>query len=148
MDPMCFRFETPDIAELERLGFVFAVDGTKITDQLDIFKVYGEGLKAPNGYFGENWNAFNDCLLDLDWIKAQDIFIIHRELPLLSHDDMENYLDILQHVIRTWADEKTDELHRLYPDFVPHRLTVFFSKDSESEISAYLEKVTPPSSAV
>jgi hypothetical protein len=106
----------------------------------DIFRAYGDVFLAPNGYFGENWDAFSDCLLDLDWIEAFDVFVIHQELPRLPHDEIAIYLDILRHVAETWADKKTAELSRLYPDFVPHRLTVFFPKETESLISTYLEK--------
>src|SRR5690606_12872666 len=139
-DGMCFFFETPDVVELERLGFIFVVDGTESMDQLDMFKTYGEGLSAPNGYFGENWNAFLDCVCDLQWMKAHEVFIVHHELPRLSCEDTAIYLDILRNAVETWADEKTDELSRIYPDFVPHRLTIFFPGELKSVISAYLQR--------
>lgn len=50
---MCFCFETPDLVELRRRGFVFVVDGFAASDQLEIFRAYGQGLGAPNGYFGK-----------------------------------------------------------------------------------------------
>lgn len=135
---MCFCFGTPDLVELRRRGFVFAVDGSTVTDQLELFRVYGQGLDAPNGYFGENWNAFLDCICDLDWINVPDVFIVHRDLPYLSREEIQIYLDMLRDAVATWADEKTTELHRHYPDFVSHRLTVFFPKDLEATVLSLL----------
>jgi len=140
---MCFCFGTPDLVELRRRGFVFALDGSTVTDQLELFRAYGQGLDAPNGYFGENWNAFSDCLLDLDWIEAHDVFVVHRELPHLSDEDTVIYLEILRHVTLTWADEETEKRHQLFPDFVPHRLTVFFPKDLEAMVLSLLGKSGP-----
>jgi hypothetical protein len=110
-----------------------------IVGKASVFNAYGAGLSAPNGYFGENWDAFSDCLLDLDWIKARDVYIIHRELPHLSKDDMAIYMGVLRHVVMTWADDETDERHRLYPSFVPRRLTIFFPREVEGVVSSYLK---------
>ncbi len=137
---MGFSFEAPDLAELEKHGTVYVVDGAKISDQLELFDAYGKGLKAPGGYFGKNWNAFLDCLAGLDWIETFDVFIVHSKLPQLSDSDMAIYIDVLRDAAETWADEKTQELHRLFPDeFIPHHLTVFFPKDVEGMVVSYLE---------
>lgn len=144
---MCFCFETPDLVELRRRGFVFVVDGFAVTDQLELFRAYGQGLDAPNGYFGENWNAFLDCICELDWIKTLDMFIVHGDLPQLSREDTVVYLEILRDAVETWTDAKTSELHRCYPDFVPHRLTVYFPKALESTVLSLLGKESSHSSS-
>lgn len=113
----------------------------------EVFRAYGIGLSAPNGYFGENWDAFNDCLLDLDWIKTPDVFIVHRDLPQLSQEDTVVYLEILRDAVETWADAKTSELHRRYPDLVPHRLTVYFPKALESTVLSLLGRESSHSSS-
>lgn len=128
-----------DETELRHLGGAIYWLPKGNSHKPDIFRTYGEALLAPNGYFGDNWDAFSDCLLDLGWIKAFDVFIVHREMPCLSQKDTAIYLDILRHVVGTWADEKTIELSRFYPDFVPHRLTIFFPKETECLILAHLE---------
>lgn len=139
---MCFCFETPDLVDLGRRGFVFVVDDSKITDQFELFRAYGQGLDAPNGYFGENWNAFLDCFGYLDWIKTPDVFIVHQDLPRLSRTDMEIYLDILRVAVVRLADENTEEFHLFYPELVPHRLTVYFPKALESTVLPLIGKVS------
>ena len=137
---MCFCFGTPDLVELKRRGFVFALDDSTVTNQLELFGAYGQGLDAPNGYFGENWNAFLDCICDLDWIKVPDVFIVHRDLPHLSREEIQIYLGILRDATATWADEKTAELRRHYPGFVSHFLTVYFTEDLEGPVLSLIGK--------
>lgn len=129
-----FRFDVLDLADLERQGYVFCLSGAEVTDETDVFSLFGAGLSAPNGYFGKNWDAFQDCLLDLDWIKSRNVFIIHKEIPNLSPEDQVIYLQILQYAVETWGSQKTEELERQFPEFTPHRLAVFFPKNLESEI--------------
>ncbi|MBY5927782.1 barstar family protein [Halomonas sp. DP8Y7-3] len=119
-------------------GCVACINGVDISDQTNVFETYGRELKAPNGYFGENWNAFNDCLLDLDWISEFDVYIVHFDLPRLERSEMVDYLEILEHAVKTWMDEKTKELCQLHSDFVPHRLVVFFPEEAEQEVLSYL----------
>jgi hypothetical protein len=76
--------------------------------------------------------------MDLQWIEAPEVFIVHRQLPRLSREDTAVYLDILRNAVVTWDNKKTDELHRLYPDFIPHRLGVFFPSVAKDVIATYL----------
>lgn len=124
--------------ELRHLeGKTFHLSGL-MGDKRAVFSAYGVGLCAPNGYFGENWDAFNDCLLDLDWIAERDIHIVHHGLPSLSQKDRVIYLDILQKAVAIWADDSTAKLQRGFPEFVDHRLFVYFPRDLERSIVSCL----------
>ena len=47
-------------------------------------------------YFGDNWDALNDCLRDFSWIPAKNIIIVHEDLPLLGDDqELLTYLEII-----------------------------------------------------
>ena len=127
-----------DESELKLLdGAIFWLP-TGSSSKSSLFMAYGSTLRAPNGYFGENWDAFSDFLLDLDWIDSFEVFLVHRELPHISPEETAIYLDILQHAMTTWADEKTGEFSHLYPDFVPHRLTTFFPREIEELVSSFV----------
>ena len=41
---------------------VIEMDGTRIVDLPSFFRVIGEAINGPNGYFGENMHALSDCL--------------------------------------------------------------------------------------
>ncbi|MGK0546134.1 barstar family protein [Halomonas denitrificans] len=114
------------------------INGINISDQMSVFETYGRELKAPNGYFGENWNAFSDRLLDLYWISEFDVYIVHFDLPCLEVSEMSAYLETLEYAVTTWMDEETKELCQLHSDFVPHRLVVFFPEEAEQEVMSYL----------
>ncbi|MBI3149753.1 MAG: barstar family protein [Betaproteobacteria bacterium] len=34
------------------------------------------------GCFGGNWDALQDCLLDLSWISNRKVLVVHSDLPL------------------------------------------------------------------
>lgn len=61
----------------------------------DLFRALARGLNFP-GYFGHNWDALEECLCDLSWLKAPDgIALVHEQLPLADGRDRHMYLAIL-----------------------------------------------------
>lgn len=56
------------------------------------------------GYFGENWDAFEECLRDLSWLSAGQIVLDHEDVPLA--DDVasaKTYVAILADATRKMA---------------------------------------------
>jgi RNAse (barnase) inhibitor barstar len=41
---------------------VFTIDGADIVDFSSFLCAIGEAVNGPGGYFGRNWDAFDDCL--------------------------------------------------------------------------------------
>jgi RNAse (barnase) inhibitor barstar len=41
---------------------IYVLDGTQIRTLEDFWRVVGEAINGPGGYFGRNLDAFNDCL--------------------------------------------------------------------------------------
>src|SRR5262245_57765695 len=53
-------------------------------------------LRFP-GYFGWNWDAFEECLNDLTWLPPGPIILVHEDLPFGVHSPHRaTYLDILR----------------------------------------------------
>jgi hypothetical protein len=46
-------------------------------------------------YFGENWNAFNDCITDLDWLVSDAYILLISSPELLLHEAEREDLAIL-----------------------------------------------------
>lgn len=105
-----------------------------------VFHAYGLGLEAPNGYFGSNWDAFYDCLMDLQWIEQNRIEIVHLTLPKLSSADLKTYLQILSDACSAWAHVKTKKIAEQFDSFVPHSLNLLFSSDDEAHVSSIISR--------
>lgn len=69
-----------NITELENIvktnpSNLFILEGKNMKTRAELFSEITKKLYFPD-YFGNNWNALDDCLQDLDWIHAYSIKII------------------------------------------------------------------------
>ena len=55
---------------------VYAIDGSRIESLEDFWRVMGEVVNGPGGYFGRNLDAFNDCLRGGFGTPEDDDFIV------------------------------------------------------------------------
>jgi RNAse (barnase) inhibitor barstar len=57
--------------------------------------IFAKTLEFP-GYFGWNWDAFEECLRDLSWLPDNvTIVVVHEALPFGESENREIYLSIL-----------------------------------------------------
>lgn len=69
-------------------------------------------------YYGENWDSFNECIQDLEWLKFSRIFVVFddfseafRDQPSIQKMLQERIVDYWSRAIRYWALEgKTVEV--------------------------------------
>ena len=57
-----------ELAAAHNLSFK-AVDVADVADKESFLRSVARALQFPD-YFGANWDAFNDCLTDLSWMRA------------------------------------------------------------------------------
>lgn len=76
----------------------------------ELFDELERKLEFP--YFGRNWDALNDLLLDLFWIKEKHIIIAHPVYPHLNKECWNIYLEILEECIDLY--KRYDNGQRLY----------------------------------
>lgn len=96
----------------------------KCHNKQDLLKQYSKVMNFPN-YFGYNWDALYDCLLDLDWIEQ--VYIIHNEPIELSEGDRKTYLEVL---ISTVLE---------YRKFDTHKIMVFLDSKDKEEFETLIE---------
>ena len=87
------------------------IDGPKCTTKTGLFSVFGRALKFPP-YFGNNWDAFEECINDLKWVPSDGylVMIVNAEHLLLnSEHDYKTFVDIMQKAGANWAKQQTGE---------------------------------------
>jgi len=54
-------------------------------------------------WFGENWDALEDCLTDLSWREGEGHVLILEGLQLVPPGDLAELIDVMRSVARFWA---------------------------------------------
>jgi len=79
------------LAMRHRDAAVRMVRGAKSTTVEAFFDEVSAALQFPY-YFGENWGAFDECIVDLDWIDARAYLILVSDAASLLRDaDSEDF---------------------------------------------------------
>jgi RNAse (barnase) inhibitor barstar len=94
------------------------IDGGKCVTKRALFAEFKRQLKFPS-YFGRNWDAFEECLTDLEWLPGCGYVIVVRAADKLlskSENEYRTFLDIVGATAEHWAT----------PSFQPRREPVSF----------------------
>lgn len=74
-----------------------------------------KALRLPE-YFGENWDALEECIRDFSWLPPGIVVLKHDELPLASDvANLKCYLAILSDAVKMWAQSRERELVVVFP---------------------------------
>lgn len=129
----------------EKDTFVVIMNGDRMTTLKGLYYELESSLKFPS-YFGGNWNAVDDCITDLSWIKEKNYLIAITNFQNVlteyefdinyKNEDMANFIDSLISAIKYWhtpdcPDEwfghtyrnfdvyiqEKDDIYKLEPDY-------------------------------
>jgi RNAse (barnase) inhibitor barstar len=125
--------ESPSVQLIEKMsreegvGF-FHLEGQEIRNKQQFLKQAALVLRFPE-YFGNNWDAFADCLTDMSWHEEDGFVILYDHFDSFaqhSPHEFEKALDIFKESTEFWQDqgkrllvllhgksEKTGDLARL-----------------------------------
>ena len=56
-------------------------------------------------WFGENWDALEDCLTDLSWCAAEGHVLVFEGFEVMSGDDVGILIDVLITVAEFWPGQ-------------------------------------------
>ncbi|MCC6999738.1 MAG: barstar family protein [Deltaproteobacteria bacterium] len=96
--------------------FVGVLRGGRMRRREGVFDQFATLLQFPT-YFGENWDAFADCMRDLEWLRASAIVIVVLDAPdVLADGDADEFglfLEILRETGEAWS--QADEFRGAMP---------------------------------
>lgn len=87
----------------------FHINGKNIKSKADFFQKSAEIMIFPD-YFGENWDAFNDCMNDLSWLSANGYLLLYTQPDNFAQNDPQEWaiaLDIFQEAVEYWEGTDT-----------------------------------------
>ncbi len=91
--------------------YVARLNGQDMPDEIAAFQKFDELLKFPE-YFGWNWDAFYDCLRDLQWLSSDShVLIIESAESALSDDEAarDEFFRTLWRAGQRWSYTKRPE---------------------------------------
>jgi hypothetical protein len=112
---MVHEFFTYGNDSASRGAVVCAAIPANIATKQELFTTLATQLSFPD-YFGENWDAFHECVRDLSWLPAGPVVLIHADVPLVN--DVPNaraYVAILDSTVRKMSKSKGHPLSIVFP---------------------------------
>jgi RNAse (barnase) inhibitor barstar len=112
--------ELGKLARAKGMAF-FHLEGSKIEKKDQFLNHAAVALKFPD-YFGKNWDAFYDCLTDMDWVDAEGyaIYFDHTNAFAEHHESqLETVIELFQDAVDFWKGEGKSMLVLLSGDKAP-----------------------------
>ena len=92
--------EIADAVRGSKLNFARISISGKASLMQDIAKALG----FPD-WFGDNWDALEDCLTDLSWREAEGHVLVFEGFQFLPEDDLGVLIDVLISAAEFWAGQ-------------------------------------------
>jgi hypothetical protein len=96
-------------------GVVRRLRGAKMRSTQSLFDEVAAALQFPD-YFGENWDALDECLNDLSWLPGRSyLLVISDALQVLADEPVRELEILLRLLMRTgdeWANRRLEAAPR------------------------------------
>lgn len=94
------------VAEARDQRLVVAwVDMERLATHKGFLAETGRVLNFPD-YYGQNWDAFEECIRDLSWLPARGYLLVLAGYDRLARSDPENRAigsEVLEEAVNTWS---------------------------------------------
>ena len=99
-------------AELEKAAksahyAYFHIEGQRLDKKEQFLNHAALAMHFPD-YFGDNWDAFEDCLTDLSWIDAEQYLIVLDHTDVFAEHAPQHFdtlLEILKEAAEYWRGQ-------------------------------------------
>ncbi|MEZ4618112.1 MAG: barstar family protein [Caldilineaceae bacterium] len=94
------------VAPLNKVGWRgFYIEGQIVKSKADFLRMAGATMSFP-AYCGPNWDAFDECLRDLSWVRAAGYVLIYDNVWYFPRNDRPAWREarsILADAIDFWG---------------------------------------------
>lgn len=87
----------------------FHIEGKDIANKTDLLKASAKVMSFP-AYFGSNWDAFEDCITDLDWVAANGYILLYTQPENFARNNPSDWataIDIFRSAVEYWQAKST-----------------------------------------
>ena len=88
---------------------IFYLDGKQVFDKHSFLRKIATAMKFPD-YFGQNWDALDECITDLDWCSAERYLLIYDQPNIFANaapTEWQIAYDILRSAVAYWQATDT-----------------------------------------
>lgn len=124
--------------------FTGALRGWRMRERERVFDQFGALLQFPR-YFGANWNAFSDCIRDLDWLRADGFLLVLLDAPDILRDGDPDEFGLLLRLLEESAAafSQPSEFRPAWPFHVLLHATPERANELEQRLGAEGRTVPP-----
>ncbi len=85
--------------------YVYRVRGQLCRTEFDFFREISAGMSFPE-YFGWNWNALDECLTDLEWLRFSGILMVidDWQMAFEGEKDQKESVDVMKRCLGSVAE--------------------------------------------
>lgn len=125
---------------------IFYLAGKECTTETKLLKEFARKMSFPD-YFGCNWQALDECINDLDWIKENEYllivnnahYILNSPFVILKEQLFSSFIELLENAKLEWENGRNFDD---FPTLPTHFNIVFVTRESEEKFLLKLKKVT------
>ena len=87
----------------------FHVDGRNVQRKEQLMNALATALRLP-AHFGQNWDALEECLIDLAPVDGRGYFLLYDHIDGLMQahpDQFSTLIEILRDAVESWKEDDT-----------------------------------------
>lgn len=108
------------------------IRGKRCKTKEGLIQEFSAALQFPYYAINDNWDGFDECIIDLDWLPAEKYFIFitnFDEVLTQYSQDLKTFFIILKDAIIQWTKENKNNI----PTQKPAAFNILFHCEPESQ---------------
>lgn len=86
------------------------IRGDKCKTVVSLFDEFAAAFQFPY-YFGQNWDSFNECLNDLEWMRMSSYVLFINNINCLleaeGEEEFNNFINIIEEMTKEWVNGRS-----------------------------------------